>query len=52
MVMGFVVDFWVLIICCGGGAFLQGVFEKSEFCVWCFCGEFVVSLWWMRGELW
>jgi hypothetical protein len=45
MVMGFVVDFWELIIWCGGGVFLQGVLQKKTFCVWCFCGEFVVDAW-------
>jgi hypothetical protein len=45
MVMGFVVDFLELIIWCGEVAFLQGVSGKSAFCVWCFCGEFVVDAW-------
>jgi hypothetical protein len=43
MVMGFVVDFRVLIFLRGGVAFLLGVFEKMGCRTWFFCGEIVVD---------
>jgi hypothetical protein len=33
----------------GGGAFFQGVFEKTGGSVMVFCGEVVVNCWWERG---
>jgi hypothetical protein len=41
-------DFWGLgeyFLWCGGGAFLQGVFEKLRVLSVVFCGEVVVSWW-------
>jgi hypothetical protein len=45
MVMGFVVDFWVLIIRRGGVAFLLGFLRKMECRPWFFDGESVVDAW-------
>jgi hypothetical protein len=36
-------DFWVVLL-----GFLEGGWENVMF----FDGEFVVSLWWINGELW
>ena len=45
MVMGFVVDFVVLIVWRGGVVFLQGVLRKVGCRTWFFAGEFVVDCW-------
>jgi hypothetical protein len=45
MVMGFVVDFGVLIFLRGGVVFLQGVSRKMVCRTWFLRGDFVVDWW-------
>jgi hypothetical protein len=45
MVMGFVVDFGVLIFLRGGVAFLLGVLREMGCRTWFFDGEIVVDRW-------